>query len=71
MQDTGGNGEAFASIAEAKQKVTSGQERKAQDFLHVLTESTYQFQKKGNKMQYSINMGVIESIVSAKKQLEK
>ena len=30
LQDTGGNGEAFASIAEVKQKVTSGQERKAQ-----------------------------------------
>ena len=65
------NGEAFASIAEVKQEVTLAQERKAQDFSHMLTKSTYQFQKKGNEMQYSINMGVKESIVSAKKQLEK
>ena len=71
LQDMWANGEAFASIAEVKQEVTLAQERKAQDFSYMLTKSTYQFQKKGNEMQYSINMGVKESIVSAKKQLEK
>ena len=59
------------SIAKVKQEVTSAQERMAQDFSHKLTKSTYQFRKKGNKMQFLLNVGVEESIASAKKQLEK
>ena len=63
-----------SAIAKVKQEVTSTQlvqERTAQKLLRKISGPSYQFQKKGNEMQFKFNQEVEESIESTKKELEK
>jgi len=59
------------SLTEVKQEVATAQERTAKDLSHKLNRTSYQFWKKGHEMQYTFNLGVEESILSAQRELEK
>ena len=64
----------ITTIAEVKHEMTSAQlaqERQAQELSRKISGPSYQFRKKGNEMQFKFNLEVEESIVSAKKELER
>ena len=55
-----------SSLEELKRDVNAVQEKASQDLASKINKSTYQFRKKGNEVQFSLNLSVEESISAAK-----
>jgi len=64
----------ITELRDMKRDVASAQlaqERMALELSRKLRTTSYQFRKKGNEMQYNFNMGVEDSIASARRELTR
>lgn len=52
-------------LTDLKREVQSVQEKTSHELAQKISKSTYQFKRKGNKVQYSFNLGIEESTSSA------
>ena len=58
-------------IHDLKKDVHTVQEKASHDLAQKISQSSYQFKRKGNEVQFNFNAGVEESISSARRELKK
>ena len=61
----------LSSIDHLKCDVTDVQQKASQELAAKINKSSYQFRRKGNKVQYNFNSTIDESITAAKQELEQ
>lgn len=63
--------ELEVKIQNLRKDVHTVQEKASHDLAQRISQSSYQFKRKGNEVQFNFNTGVQESISSARRELEK